>query len=257
MKPSDDLPPELAPSIKQSEVMCNAFLFGLSFIVKDTRRDPGYIDNHLLSYAAQDYAQSTVSLPMLIREGIHNVCRRELRFIVELSIKLCYIQQQQYDSDIATKLTSFKKTLDSTNISIKNEINLELIAEAERSLFAEEVGRIYGETSNYVHLTHAQIVERITLVQHGSTSGREGPAEIESLNLLIRRGLACSLILLLHSVPEYVAGDLLVEPNGTSLDWYFRQSRFVAAIDEHFDYKAERQARLSEVQEARRSHLAF
>jgi hypothetical protein len=194
---------------------------------------------------------------MLIREGIHNVCRRELRFILEMSIKTCFVQQKQYNVDIATKLNSFKSILDSANISFRKQLDLSLIPEAERVSFDQEVGRLYGETSRYIHMTQSQILERIELVDQNRTSGKEGPDEIESLNRLIGRGLACSLVLLLHSVPDYVAGDLLVEPDGKSLKWFFAQSRFIALIDEQFDYKAERQANLKEVRKARWSQVVM
>jgi hypothetical protein len=97
--------------------------------------------------------------------------------------------------------------------------------------------------SGYVHLSEAQIQERISLIDQGKTAGREGPDEIRALNTLLARGLACSLVFLLHSVPEYVAGDLLVQNDGRSLEWPLAESRFIAMMDEHYDYKAERQDR--------------
>jgi hypothetical protein len=257
MATRDDVPAELATLIAQADQMSRAFLSGLSFIVRDTARDPSYFDRHLLSYTAEDYLQSVAALPLLIQEGIHNICRRELRFVLEMSIKLCFIQQKQYSSDIATKLATFKKELDSTNISVQKQLDLHLLPAAEHAAFYQEVGRLYGESSGYVHLTHAQIIERIALVNQGRTSGKEGPAQIVSLNRLVARGLACSLVFLLHSVPDYVAGDLLVQPDGSSIGWPFAESRYAAFIDEHFDYKAERQAALEEIKRQRWARVAY
>jgi hypothetical protein len=56
--------------IQEAELISKTFLAALSFIVQDTRRDGDYISNHLLSYTAQDYLQSALSLPLLVREGI-------------------------------------------------------------------------------------------------------------------------------------------------------------------------------------------
>ena len=114
-------------------------------------------------------------------------------------------------------------------------------------LFGDETGRVYGLTSNYVHLTPIQIQERIAAVDAGRTAGKESATDIEGLNSLVSRGLAISLTLLFHSVPPYVAGDWLVESDGTSARWYFGASRFLAGIDSHFDYKNERQDRLTEI----------
>jgi hypothetical protein len=242
---------EVLAEIRATESICQSFLNGLRFVVQDTARDPEYLNNHLLSYTFQDYLQSIVALPLLIQAGIHNVCRRELRFILEMSIKLCVVQQQKYQSDVATKLSTLKSTLDSTNISMQKSVDLFLLPSDQYDDFHQEVGRVYGETSNYVHLTSKQILERIDLVTNGRTSGFENAVDIQSLNGLIARGLACSLVFLLHSVPDYVAGDLLVENDGASFRWFFSGSRFIAHIDEKFDYKHERQARLEEIKTQR------
>ena len=249
--------PEAEDEIHRTEEICRAYLFGLQFIISDTARDPNYFDNHLLSYTSQDFLQSITSMPVLVREGIHNVCRRELRFLLEMSIKLYRIQQEQPHSSVATKLESLKKILDTTNISIQNQITLGLLPEAIRADFTQSVGRFYGETSQYVHLTQAQVLERIALVQAGRTSGMENVEDIKALNLMIARGLALSLVFLFHAAPQYVVGDLLVQSDGSSLNWFFAGSKFIAAIDEEFDYKAERQSNLTEIKRKRREPISF
>jgi len=254
---SREVPEAIKRQVQQTEMICRSFLFGLGFVVKDTARDPSYLDNHLLSYTSQDYLQSIVALPLLVQEGIHNVCRRELRFVLEMSIKLCSVQQQQYAAAIATKVSTLKATLDSTNISMQKQLNLHLLATSEIPAFHQEVGRLYGEVSGYVHLTQGQILERMALVDQGHTSGNESAADIEVLNKVIARGLACSLVFVLHSVPDYVAGDLLVQRNGDSLSWFFAGSKFISLVDEHFDYKHERQARIKEIKRKRWASVWF
>jgi hypothetical protein len=245
------------PYIQQTWEMCRSFLSALKFIIYDAGRDPKYLDNHLLSYLSQDFIQSVMAMPLLINEGVHNICRREMRFILEMSVKTCYIQQKQYNSDVLTKLNEFRSILNSTNISIQKQLNLTLIPDSNQTGFFEEVGRFYGESSNYVHLSQSQISERIALMQQGRTSGKESPEEIETLNAFIARILACSLVLLFHSVPSYVAGDFLVEANGESHDWFFAGSKLIAMIDEHFDYKHERQHDLPQIRSKRLKRVSF
>jgi hypothetical protein len=125
------------------------------------------------------------------------------------------------------------------------------------SVFCEEVRRVYGLTCNYVLLTPIQIEERIAAVEAGRTAARENAADIMALNELLSRGRVCSLVLLFHSVPTWVAGDWLVEKDGSSNTWYFGRSRFVAGMDSHFDYKAERSKLLAEIQAERQRQIAF
>ncbi|WP_192250790.1 hypothetical protein [Mesorhizobium caraganae] len=252
-----DLPVEIADRLTKTEFIVRSYLSGLSFVYWNTARAPVFRANHLLSHVAEDLLQSAVSLTTLAMESLGSVAKRELRFLIEASIKLCFVQQQGYDLTIAEKLGQFEDVLWSQRISIQRNINLLLLPEAKRPQFVEEVGRLYGVTSTFVHLTPAQIEERIALTSQGRLPGREIPAEIDEFNQLISRGMAASLVLLFHSVPTHVAGEWLVQHDGTTLDWYFAGSRFIAAIDSDFDYKHERQDKLAEVQAARAAKVSF
>jgi hypothetical protein len=253
----EELPPELIEPLKTANEIVVSYLSAMNFIIQDTRRDPAYLDNHLLSYLAQDFLQSAISIVTLSMEGLISVAKRELRFIIETSIKLCFVQQKDYASTIQKKLDRFDKELSSQRISIKQNLDLSMLPDSLKEPFEEEVGRVYGLTSNYVHLTPVQIQERIAAVDAGRTAGRESAADVEALNALLSRGLAISLTLLFHSVPSYVAGDWMVENDGSTIAWHFAGSRFLAGIDGHFDYKAERQDRLVEIQEMRRRSIRF
>jgi hypothetical protein len=257
MEPSAFVPDQLVERIGHVSRLARTFLETLHFIALDTARDPSYLENHMLTYVVQDYLQSVISVPLLVREGIHNVCRREIRFVLEMSIKVCRIQQQSYSTSVTEKLTSLKDTIDSTNISMQKQIDLHLLPEQVRSSFIEEVGRITGLSSNYVHWTTSQILERIEMVEAGRNSGRESPEDVDKLNLFVARGLAASLVFLFHAVPEYVAGDWLVGPNGERQASLFEQSRFIAHIDEYFDYKHERQAHLDSLKRARWAAVTY
>jgi hypothetical protein len=227
------------------------------FIIHDTARDPAFGDNHLLSYLAQDFLQSAVALISLSMEGLINVARRELRFIVGASIKLCFVQQKEHGLSVAERLALFDRELASQRISITRNFGLRMLPEELQERFAEETGRIYGLTSNYVHLSPRQIEERIAAVEAGRTAGKESAADIEALDALVSRTLAVSLVLLFHSTPDWVAGDWFVEGDGSTVGWVFTASRFLAGMDSHFDYKAERQQRLGEIQAARQAGILF
>ncbi|MBY5711849.1 hypothetical protein [Rhizobium leguminosarum] len=252
-----ELPEHLREPLMKMQFIVNSYLAGLGFIHMDTSRSPSYNDNHLLTYLVEDLLQSTVSLLTLATEGLVNVARREVRFILEATIKLCYVQQKEYHLSIREKIEKFDAELKSQRISVNRELDLHLLPEEWRQIFIEECGRIYGLTSSYVHLTPTQLNERIAAVDGGRTSGNESQEDLEDLNLLVARGLAASLVLLFHSVPKYVAGDFLVDPNGDAPEWYFSGSRFIAAIDSEFDYKHERQSQLQELQALRSSKVFF
>ena len=102
-----------------------------------------------------------------------------------------------------------------------------------------------------------QILERIDAVDAGRRSGRENAADIEALNALLSQGLACSLVFLFHSVPSWIAGDWLVEEDGSTVKSYFMGSRFLAGMDGYFDYKHERKKRLVKIRAKRQRKITF
>ncbi len=253
----EDLPIVLQSLQRDTEAIVGSYLQGLGFIIADTGRDPKYVETHLLFCLAHDFLQSALSLVSLGIEGLLSVAKRELRFVLKSSIKLCFVQQRNYAAPIKDKLAEFKNELSSQRISIKERLTLHMLPDTLRPVFADEVGRLYGLASGYVHLTPAQIRERMAAVDSGRTAGNETAAEIDELNQLILRSLAASLVMIFHSTPDYVAGDWLVEDDGSTVRWRFMSSRFLSGMDSYFNYKHERRDRLAEISAAREANIKF
>ncbi len=252
-----DIPKDIAPFVAHTEQAASAYIHALSFVVQDTARDPQFSRTHLFAYLAEDLFQSAVSIPVLAAEGLWSVARRELRFLLEASAKQAVIQQEAYSTSFQEKVTQFDKLLASSSISCKNRLSLHLLGEDVKTQFLEEVGRLYGEGSNYVHLTPQQVKDRMRAVESGHTMGFEGVDEAKNAAELVARTMAASILLLLHGVPSYVAGDLLVESDGTSKDWFFAQSKFISSADAMFDYKHERKAIINDLLRKRQSVVIF
>lgn len=245
--------------VPEAEVrqIVDSYLLGINFVFSDSSRDAKFWDNHLLSYLAQDFMESAVSIFHLVRIGTVSVARREIRFIIESSVKVCYVQQKNYNSSIKDKLAEFNKELSSSKISIKDALVLDMLPKELHDDFDGEVGRLYGRTSEYVHLTPQQIQERITARDAIGVEQTPRPMGFGAFSDLLSRGLASSLVFLFHSVPTHVTGDFIVPSDGGLIDWYFTGSRFIAGIDSYFDYKCERQKILDEIRAARAKKIRF
>jgi hypothetical protein len=193
----------------------------------------------------------------MVSKGVLNVVYRELRFIEECALKLYFVQQEAPDTSINDKLEKFNAIFESPSITFKRKLRLHLLPSELREPFLSDLGRLYGATSKYVHLSTTQINQLIESVDAGRTVGYESVEDIEKLNNTVATGFAGALVLLLHSVPEHVAGDLLVQPDGSTHDWYFTKSKYIAAIDEQYDYKAERKEVLASVRQQRKQRIEF
>jgi hypothetical protein len=231
--------------------ICSEYINAVVFLALDASRDPTYGENNLLVFAIEDHLEAAVGLPEFASYGLVNTCRRELRFLLEASIKLCYAQQSAPAAAIETKLATFRRELDSASIGIRKQVALLLLPPNERDVFAIDVGHLYGEASNYVHLTFAQVQERISVAEQGATPVTPSAPMLESLTDFLLRVLAASFVYVAHSVPDFSVGDLLVSNDGTSRNWELARERWIALIDEHFDYKAERQAHLPSIRSLR------
>src|SRR5258708_27133827 len=93
-----DLRPDLVEPLRNTDYILRCYLAGVGFVVHDAARDQEFKTTHLLSYLTQDYIESAISIIVLAMEGGHNVARRELRFLIESSIKICFIQQKIYET---------------------------------------------------------------------------------------------------------------------------------------------------------------
>lgn len=233
------------------------FIRALRFVVMDTQRASDFPESHLLHYIYQDFLESALAIPSLVHNGMLNVARRELRFMIEAALKLCFIQQQYYSSSVGDKLSKYEQTLDSASISIKKKVICHMINKELRGEFDDEIGRLYREISQYVHLTHSNLVEKIAHSKEGKIVGFESLDDLKGLALLVSRSLAVVLVLIFHSVPSYIAGDYFVESDGSTVGNYFVRSRFVANIDSAFDYKQERKENLETIKALRESRVEF
>lgn len=253
----EDLPPDVAKAVAANEGIVLNYLGTIGYMVMQSSRDPTFRDNDVLSYLAQDLLQSAMAVIILPREGVLNAAKRELRFLLEASIKLAYVQQEGPGSTVLEKLERFDKELASAKISIKKSLTLELLPEPSREAFREEVGRLFSMTSDYVHLSPTQIHASIEAAEAGVTAGKERASDVEALTAITERVLAASLVLLFNSMPYWVAGDWLVNADGSSPKWHFGRSRFIAAMDAEFDYKAERKAHLERIRAEREARIIF
>lgn len=252
-----ELPKELAGPYNQTIKIIDGFMKCLGFCVMDTGRNPDFVNSHLLYILSDDYLEALVAVPMMVKQGIHRPAIRDSRFILEMSIKMAYIQQNEDELPIEDKLEIFKKELSSPSISLMKKIDFFHFDDDIRTKFLVETGRVFGYSSKYVHLSPEQISSRISLIESGRSIGKESAEDLMELNSFLEKIYASSIIFIMHSVPSYITGDWLVESDGSSNDWYFSSSQFIAAVDQKFDYKHERQSQLDEIIKKRNNKIKF
>lgn len=92
------------------------------------------------------------------------------------------------------------------------------------------------------------------LIDSGRGPGGESLEDVIALNHQILNNLTAAFVFVAHAVPSFAVGDLLVSTDGASHQWTLATSKFIAFLDEHFDYKHERESVLEKVRAERWTH---
>lgn len=237
--------------------MLNSLLQCLIFVKLNCQRDSSLAEKLFFNFIIDDILQSLVAIKMLLTEGIRNTCRRELRYLLELSMKACLVSQKYSNDDFEKQLSTYNKLIKSTNISNIDYINFHFFDDEYRKDFISEFKQTYGILCNYVHSTPLQMEERITLNNIGRTIGLEGKTELFELNNEMEKVFSHIVVLCCHAIPIWYVGDWMVEKNGDTINSYFQKSKFFAQIDKYFDYKCERQKNISIIKKARNDKIKF
>lgn len=256
MKKEDDAA-EISMELRRTTEMRRSVAHCLLFCYLDSNRDGVSGSENFFLRMIDDILQSVVAIEFLAREGMVNTCRRELRYLTELSIKSLVIVNGDSRNSFESQVSAYENLLDSPNINPINSLNFSLLGTTHQEDFKSQVKRIYGYLSKYTHSGAYQIRERLLRAEQGRSVGYEGFIEIQRLNDDIERVLAIVLVMVFHAVGEYVVGDYLVEEDGGTANWYFTRSKFISIIDEYFDYKFERQWRLDKLKAERLERIRF
>src|SRR5690606_27629443 len=134
----------------------------------------------------------------------------ELRYLIELSIKSCFIVNAVGSQTFEEQITNYEKMLNSSNINPINSLSFGYLQPAYEDEFKAEAKRLYGYLCKYSHSSSHQIRERLERAELGRTIGFEGVRELRELNNDIERVYAVVLVMIFHSVAPYVAGDFMV-----------------------------------------------
>ncbi len=258
MESSQSIPKHLEKEFKRTQDLVRGFCIWITFCHLDTARDSEFKQNHLLSFLSQDILETLMGVCIQVKEGIHNPVIRESRYLLELSIKMAVIQQLSYRSSIDKKIQEFNKIIKSPNISMMKKLKFHFLKADTREEFLEYVGRLYGMSSNFVHVTAQSIKFRLERLEEDRMLGDETEEDLKNLNDFLQQIYAASLVFIAHSVPEYVIGDWHVSNNEEGEDaWYYMKSKYIAEIDSYFDYKFERKHVLQTLIKERALNIEF
>ncbi len=236
--------------------ICNSFFDTVIFSILNYQRGPLNFQDNFFLRVSDEFVETLSAVEILMKNGYRNQCRRECRFILELAIKAAYINQQNDNENFKVQIENFQNLLKDPGITIIKQLKYSFFADSPDLIeeFSLQVRRMYGTLCKYVHTSPDQLIEKIEIAEKRTTLGKLTIEEYRALNDEIGKTFSYITVLLFNSMPQYVVGDFL-EPRKDN--YYFNKSRFIAKIDEAFDYKHERRAKLEELKKQRNSEIEF
>lgn len=219
----------------------DSFITAFTAITLYSSRSPYLCRKSLLFTDAEDILQSSLSYAALVPEGILNVTRRELRYVLETVCTHYYVDCQQFDRPLEERVAFLRSLGRRPKIELLTDTKFEAFDSTQTADFISDVSQLYSLLCGFVHPSAQQIEERLRRAEVGRFSGFEGVEDLRRLNRDVFRTLDVVLAVYFHALSLPLAGDIFTQVLDGVKNWKFHKGRWCAIISHHFDYKFERQ----------------
>jgi hypothetical protein len=198
-----------------------------------------------------------IAAAQMIKEGLHDPAKREMRFLVEASIKALWLDQGSPalspDIDrraappprtVAEKAAALDDLGHQRFVEIVDSLRFGMLDASASDQYRQTAKSLYGSLSTTAHVSARNIERDLANFDKGKHFAFETVADLNAIARLLRQVLDLALASHLEAFDHGLVGDLF-EPH-FSPGWSFLKTPLVAAVDRYFDYKHERRVRRGE-----------
>lgn len=238
--------PAYQSELKFIERMTSDIVILLRLCLMYSGRAGEYSENSLTVRSTDDLAQSVLAAWHLVQQGMINPVKRELRYIIESSVKYLYVDQHAKGMESLAKLTerlAFLETNVNSSIDVREELKLAALHPDDAKQFIDELYDIYRDCCAYVHVSRRQIEERLDMAEKGRPLGFGTAEELRKIGRLMFRVYDVALTLYFHGYDLSMTGDVFIEGLDNFPKWKFHKGKYVSVVSAYFDYKHERNMR--------------
>jgi hypothetical protein len=192
----------------------------------------------LLQSSMDDFIESAVSIHMLGEQGVFNVGRRELRYMLESAVKAVYVDQQlPGDASLSDRIAYLgaRGNVPRSSVDVVDRLTLRMLQDQEK--FCAEVHSAFGALSGYTHVSKKMLDERVRRVTQGDYMGFESPKTLRAFSALVAKTYDVVLATILEGIGPLFAGDLFLHHFDDKTKWSYSKTSYVVAISAQFHYK--------------------
>lgn len=200
-----------------------------------------YSDRWLLPRFTDDLLESSIAVMALAREGVFNVGRRELRYLLEAVVKYVFVDQQvPGETPLSDRLAFLNDTgkVPRSSVQPVDALAIQMLENPED--LVQAVHSAFGHLSGYTHLSKRQLDERLRQIERGEYTGFESAVTLAAFNRLLVQTYDVVLTLVFEGIGPAFTGDMFVALLDHQPRWRFHRTTFVKRVSHHFDYKVER-----------------
>ncbi|MCH8491230.1 MAG: hypothetical protein LAT81_15060 [Oceanicaulis sp.] len=227
---------------------------GISAIELSATRHPPFFEQLIFLRIKPHFVQSMIAASQLIKVGLHDPAKREMRFLVEASVKALWLDQssrlpQQLnaagDAVAARTVEEKAAALDGLGRErfgeVVDSLQFGMLDASGSSAYRQSAKSLYSTLSTITHISSRNVERDLANFEKGKHFAFETVADVDAIARLLRQVLDLALASHFEAFDHNLVGDLFEPPFQPG--WSFLKMPLVASIDRHFDYKHERRAR--------------
>lgn len=229
--------------IKYFERLISDFALAVRGISLYSSRYYNLYENSLVIRHVDELLESAIACEMLVENGMINPARRDLRYMLESTVKYLVVDQNIKDASYDEKIKYFDDNIPKSSISCVNEIEIISLKVDDNKKFIDSVNDVYKKLCKYIHPSKHNIDELIKREKKGAYLGLETDVEIRSLNNLVFKVFELIICCYFTVLGFSLSGDIFIYALDGKTDWKFNKSKYIKIISHSYDYKIEKQNR--------------
>lgn len=236
-------------AIKHLDRMVADYSRAINAIDLMAARHPSFFDSLITLRVKSHLVQSMLAAVLLVKVGMLDPARRELRFLVEASVKTLWLDKggdrgkdlpDAGNFDVASKVAALDDFGSRKFKEIVSKLEFGLLSDDAATTYRQTATDLYSKLSTYTHVSAANVERDLTNFDRDQPFGFETVQDVEAIGKLAKRVLDLALASHFEAFDHGLVGDILVNVFDDEQRWLFRKTPLVGAVDRYFDYKAER-----------------
>lgn len=239
-------------AVKQLDRLAADYGIALNAIDLMATRYPPFFETLITLRVKPHFVQSLIAAVWMAKEGMLDPARRELRFLLEASVKTLWLDMggRRTDgshtdpgADVASKVDALDDLGAQRFGDIVDGLEFGLLSDEAKATYRQTATDLYSRLSTHNHISTTNVARDLSKFDSGRAFGFETVEEVDAVARLAKRVLDLALSSHFEAFDHGLVGDILVHVFDDEPRWAFRKTPLVGAINQHFDYKAERDAR--------------